>query len=289
MEKKKKDINEKVDEVLKNYKVKEKIDNFALKKALSIATIGIILISMISLYQTGWIKDIDGDGVFDNIDDFPEDPYESIDSDGDGVGDITDEFPNDSSQITDLDSDGYGDNLYGNYPDRFPDDPSEWMDSDDDGIGDNADIYDLGNGAMKITITKYEGDEFENNAKNVDPFFIIKFWYLNNIDDDFVFYKEQNSTVFKNEQELLNPFSATFDVADNIYSAKIKIDSKNYNSKNHNESIDINGGSISNFSIVDYFYPKNNPNPKWNIVNGNLDEIDEYDAIVHYKIEIVGI
>lgn len=288
MEKKEKDINEKVDEVLKNYKPKEKIDNFALKKALSIAFIGIILISVISLYQTGWIKDTDGDGIFDIDDDFPENPLESKDTDYDGVGDYLDKFPYDSTQTTDIDSDGYGDNLYGNYPDRFPEDPFEWMDSDEDGIGDNADIYDLGNGGIKISITNYEGDEIEE-VKNIDPFFIIKFWYSNKIGDDFVLDSEETSSVFYDKKEIMNPFSATFDVADDIYSTKIFIESKSYSSYNHNKSIDINGESISNFSIIDYFYPKESPNPQWNIVNGNLDDVDEYDAVVHYKIEIVGI
>ncbi|WP_230198419.1 glycine-rich protein [Luminiphilus syltensis] len=31
--------------------------------------------------------DSDGDGVFDSVDEFPEDPVESVDSDGDGIGD----------------------------------------------------------------------------------------------------------------------------------------------------------------------------------------------------------
>ena len=36
--------------------------------------------------------DSDGDGVFDGVDAFPDDPTESVDSDGDGFGDNADQF-----------------------------------------------------------------------------------------------------------------------------------------------------------------------------------------------------
>ena len=42
-------------------------------------------------------SDIDGDGYYNNEDDFPNDVNEWIDSDKDGYGDNSDEFPNDSS------------------------------------------------------------------------------------------------------------------------------------------------------------------------------------------------
>ena len=58
------------------------------------------------------------------------------DTDGDGVYNDQDDFPNDASETTDSDSDGFGDNA-----DVFPNDAAEWLDSDDDGTGDNADFY----------------------------------------------------------------------------------------------------------------------------------------------------
>ncbi len=80
--------------------------------------------------------DYDGDGVPNDVDQFPNDPAEWADSDGDGVGDNSDAFPDDPSEWADSDGDGVGDNS-----DVFPDDPTESVDSDGDGVGDNADIY----------------------------------------------------------------------------------------------------------------------------------------------------
>jgi hypothetical protein len=74
------------------------------------------------------------------------------DADGDGVVDAQDAFPNNPDQTRDTDGDGFGDNPDGNQGDAFPNDASEWMDSDVDGVGDNADVYDQGNGAVRIVI-----------------------------------------------------------------------------------------------------------------------------------------
>ncbi len=56
------------------------------------------------------LVDTDGDGVNDDQDAFPYDPFESVDTDGDGVGDNTDAFPNDASETLDSDGDGTGNN-----------------------------------------------------------------------------------------------------------------------------------------------------------------------------------
>ncbi|MCK5290908.1 MAG: hypothetical protein KAR39_02700 [Thermoplasmata archaeon] len=81
-------------------------------------------------------EDSDGDGYGDNGDEFPDDPDEWRDKDGDGHGDNGDEFPNDSEEWRDKDGDGHGDN-----GDEFPNDPNEWKDSDQDGVGDNQDEF----------------------------------------------------------------------------------------------------------------------------------------------------
>jgi uncharacterized repeat protein (TIGR01451 family) len=87
-----------------------------------------------------WV-DTDGDGVGDNADAFPNDPMETTDSDGDGVGDNRDAFPNDPTETADSDGDGVGDN-----GDAFPDDPTEAVDTDGDGIGNSADSDDDNDG-----------------------------------------------------------------------------------------------------------------------------------------------
>ncbi len=84
-------------------------------------------------------SDIDGDGVPDNQDAFPNDPTEWTDTDGDGVGDNSDAFPNDPAEAADTDGDGVGDNA-----DAFPDNPNETTDTDGDGVGDNSDPRPLG-------------------------------------------------------------------------------------------------------------------------------------------------
>jgi len=107
-------------------------------------------------------NDIDGDGVNDSEDAFPNDGSESVDSDGDGMGDNADIFPNDASETTDTDLDGTGDNA-----DAFPNDVSETTDTDLDGTGDNADIFP--NDASETTDTDLDGtgdnaDAFPNDA-----------------------------------------------------------------------------------------------------------------------------
>jgi len=86
--------------------------------------------------------DSDGDGVRDTADDFKYDSGQVKDSDGDGYGDAedgdeSDAFPNDSTQWSDRDADGYGDNPDGNDSDAFPYDSTQWSDKDGDGYGDN--------------------------------------------------------------------------------------------------------------------------------------------------------
>ena len=103
--------------------------------------------------------DIDGDGVLNINDVFPQDPKENKDTDsdtlgdntdncpnvanldqlnadGDSAGDVCDTYPQDPNETLDSDNDGLGDNA-----DAFPNDPSETIDADNDGIGDNKDLY----------------------------------------------------------------------------------------------------------------------------------------------------
>ena len=88
-------------------------------------------------------RDSDSDGYNDDIDDFPFDDTQWLDTDGDGYGDnlngnYPDYFPTDDTQWSDIDGDGYGDNANGNNPDAFPFDATQWHDVDGDGYGDNA-------------------------------------------------------------------------------------------------------------------------------------------------------
>jgi len=78
--------------------------------------------------------DDDGDGVIDEEDALPIDPFETIDSDGDGVGDNADQ---------DDDNDGVEDE-----DDAFPLDFTEYLDTDADGTGDSLDTDDDGDARL---------------------------------------------------------------------------------------------------------------------------------------------
>ena len=91
--------------------------------------------------------DIDGDGVNNEEDAFPNNPNEDTDTDGDGVGNNTDAFPNNPNEDTDTDGDGIGNNEdedddndgTPDVNDVFPLNPNEDTDTDGDGFGDNSD------------------------------------------------------------------------------------------------------------------------------------------------------
>ena len=112
-------------------------------------------------------EDRDSDGVPDNLDRFPDDETEYLDTDDDGIGnardddddddgrvDVSDAAPLDSSETSDLDGDGVGDisdndrdgDGFVNSFDRYPEDSEENWDTDGDGIGDWTDLDDDNDG-----------------------------------------------------------------------------------------------------------------------------------------------
>ncbi len=124
--------------------------------------------------------DLDGDGVVNELDAFPRDALESVDSDGDGVGNNADAFPDDATETVDSDSDGVGDNsdafpqdasesvdsdgdLVGDIADAFPQDATESVDSDLDGVGDNSD-------AFPQDINESTDSDGDGTGDNADPF-----------------------------------------------------------------------------------------------------------------------
>ena len=85
-----------------------------------------------------WIEwsDLDGDGVGDSYDAFPENTSEWLDTDADGFGDNVDAFPNDETEWLDSDVDGYGDNV-----DAFPNDATKWLEITVDESSNSSFIY----------------------------------------------------------------------------------------------------------------------------------------------------
>jgi archaellum component FlaC len=111
--------------------------------------------------------DRDSDGIGDQEDAFPDNPYEYIDTDGDGMGDNldpdadddgtpdqNDSFPLDATESMDTDGDGTGDNAdqdddadgVPDAIDAFPLNFREYLDTDGDGIGNSLDEDDNANG-----------------------------------------------------------------------------------------------------------------------------------------------
>ena len=87
-------------------------------------------------------EDSDGDGVADEIDDFPNDPAAALDSDGDGAPDewLAGKTAADSTTGLTLDNDDDNDGVL-DADDLFPKDPRDSQDADGDGVGDNTDAY----------------------------------------------------------------------------------------------------------------------------------------------------
>ena len=91
-------------------------------------------------------SDQDGDGIGDQVDDFPWEPSQWRDSDGDGYGDNLDGWQGDSCPTVygtssmdrygcpDADGDGWSDE-----GDDMPYEPTQWIDADGDGFGENPD------------------------------------------------------------------------------------------------------------------------------------------------------
>lgn len=117
------------------------------------------------------IIDRDSDGIPDNLDRFPQDSTEYLDTDRDGVGnavdtdddgdgviDSEDELPLDRLEDLDLDLDGIGDRSdndadgdgFSNGLDAFPYDANEIEDTDGDGIGNWEDLDDDNDGVSDV-------------------------------------------------------------------------------------------------------------------------------------------
>jgi hypothetical protein len=116
--------------------------------------------------------DDDNDGFSDDVDAFPMDSSEALDTDGDGIGnnadtdddddtvtDGLDAFPLDASESNDNDGDGTGDNADTDddndgcldVDDAFPMSAAECVDTDGDQLGDNVDPDDDGDGVADVS------------------------------------------------------------------------------------------------------------------------------------------
>ena len=229
-------------------------------------------------------KDSDGDGVGDNADAFPTNPNEQYDSDNDGVGNNADKFPYDSTQWADRDGDGYGDNPNGNNPDAFPDDSTEWKDSVSDGIGDNDDIYDAGNGGIKVCISSYQGDGSSDESGAPDPYFNITIWAYQA--GQWKILGSKTSSIYTNTDSVSYPLTLTIDVDDDIPYVYIGIYAYDDDFWSSDDIIDLNGTSTSYYDACCYFYPRTNSYSTFSD-DGRLDLADEMDGEIEWYCQVV--
>ena len=233
-------------------------------------------------------KDSDNDGMGDNADKFPNNPYEQYDNDNDGVGNNADLYPYDPTQTADRDGDGYGDNSTGQNGDAFPDDPSEWIDSDSDGIGHNTDIYDDGDAGIMVNISRYEGDEWDDEKLSLpDPYF--KIWIVATYPNvtNSIEIGNKTSSVFYEKLVIKNPLTFVVDVYDNCESIWVKIRAWDYDETTSDEIIDL-GEESDSYHAETYFYPNTTSYFLFKS-DGKLDKINELDGYIEYYIKTVGV
>lgn len=197
-------------------------------------------LSALCLYEGLKLPDFDGDGVPDELDAFPHDPFETQDSDGDGIGDNADAFPNDPSESADLDNDGIGNNSDNdrdgdgtlNADDLFPNDPSEWADTDGDGFGDNSDedplnpnnelVACVNVGGPSYTTAggiEYTADQYFSGGESASVEFAI-----NETLDDALYQTERwgaFSYAFPVTSERVVPYTVEMKFAETFYQASI--------------------------------------------------------------------
>ena len=139
-------------------------------------------------------SDDDNDGWEDDLDSFPKNPSEWLDTDSDGIGNNADtdddndgwidtkevqcgtgpldslSYPQDfdgDSLCDAVDTDDDGDK-WSDTVDVFPLDPSEWFDTDGDGIGNNADTDDDGDGWSDLAEETCDGDKDDSSIEPTD-------------------------------------------------------------------------------------------------------------------------
>jgi len=177
--------------------------------------------------------DNDNDGVSNEDDDFPFDPFETLDSDNDSIGN-NDDYDDDNDGINDED-------------DAFPYDSDEWNDTDNDGVGDNSDPDIDGDGTLNELDIAPENDEvgsalpFEE-ANLLANYIYISEGYLDN--PDFKIGQTNGDTyAFGNgeltEHSRFTQKSSTYSFSNDVMTTVPDSDVESYDSKSVTELMEI--------------------------------------------------
>jgi len=136
----------------------------------------------VSLQPAEISPDVDGDGVLNSVDAFPEDASADSDNDNDGSPDVAfilvDGVRSAEIDIEKSDNDDDNDGVI-DENDAFPLDASEFADTDNDGTGDNSDDDDDGDGvnddsddfpldSTRSSATDQDNDGWESNQDSDD-------------------------------------------------------------------------------------------------------------------------
>jgi predicted transglutaminase-like cysteine proteinase len=222
--------------------------------------------------------DTDGDGVYDNMDDFPNDPAASMDTDNDGYPDswnigknqeysntnlTIDAFPDDPAASIDSDGDGYPDSWNPGKDqsdstsippleiDEFPDDPNDYKDTDKDGVGDYYDINDFVNLFINIKLERFKVTGRVDLLRWAQVYFVI------NINGEMVKKFDNNGrywNVLLNQETVINVDTISYDIPDDTQSqfTEIEIIMYDYDFFGEDDVIDISDKSGENTLILNF-------------------------------------
>lgn len=221
-----------------------------------------ITILLLTVSLTGCIEntekyaeDADGDGYFDEIDDFPNDDTEWLDSDDDGIGNNAD------------------------------------FDDDNDGYLDDNDYLPYKDAKIQITLDKFkvidEVDTWPDDSNKSQVYFEI---YINNkyverVPDERYFYEVELGKIRNISWQL------TYDVPDNLKTHMISI--RMYDSDEITyDQLDIDGHDISKDCTVVYYITTEQwiGDDGDGITDGSEDGTqysDDDDAYLEYEIKTI--
>ena len=240
------------------------------KKAIHLYSSMVFVIVMASSCCTT-VPDTDGDGYTDDIDRFPLNPLEWKDTDGDNRGDNADVFPTDPTEWNDTDKDSYGDNK-----DAYPNNPYEWK------IDYEVDFYREGNGALKLVIDYFRGDNSKDEwSSRMDPFFVSKVDYGNTGTWDYI-----TQTEVKRDTEMASDIIVwKLDINDGVTIIRFKIEVREEGMLGGTERIDANPDPeyYSMMHIIEAPFKYS-----WSYDGSDDDQENERDCFIEYRLQTIN-
>ena len=201
----------------------------------------------------------------------------ALDTDGDGYIDEIDEFPNDNTEWLDSDYDGLGNN--------------EDIDDDNDGFSDDNDLFPNKDAKIRVTLNKFmvldEIDIEPENSLEAQIYFNI---FINGNLIERIPNESKNFEINLGELIILNEV-LTYNIPDNAQTCKIGINV--YDSDTiQDEELDIDGHDTSKgLSMIYYIITQTWIGDDGDgVTDGSEDgtqQSDDNDAYLEYNLETV--